>query len=557
MTPSLTSAAAVPSNLSERDRFFAILTHDDWNSRYIVSTDESGSWRDVSLPAAALPGFRFAPGANYYVTRNGFTGRRRLDVRTRQLNSIFLDVDFHDRSAADSDAAIAEVLRKVGAAVAGGVLPQPTMVVNSGRGVHLYYVLQRSVPYRVRKGGEVNEQGISYFSHVQEQLADVLDEVIAEVEGAKVDRAVFDFARVSRIPGTFNVKAGRYARLVNAEEVYYHLPELDAYKPEAPNRPATPPAEPRKRFGVRIRFDRLMLSRLSKIAELQEHRGFACEGHREMMAFVYYNSAVQVYERDEAWERLLMFNARFLDPLPESELRGIESAVTSVVNVRGERGYYVLKAASVARFLGLTEKEAEETGFFASKRVIERIEAKRRTAERRSARNERIIALRKEGMGRREIAAELGISLSTVHGVLKDAGLTRTNKRAASEAVRIPHRIVRGSDRHAVEITAPASAPREESCAANRESLIFWQTSYGVVNEGELDVFLARNSSASDLDSRGLLGPDDVGLNLRHLSDDLESFSCMERRTLFRMASDLSLGKALPDDGTDERRYAP
>ena len=485
MTPNRTSAAAALPCMSDRERFFAILTHDDWNSRYIISSDVSGEWRDTSLPAAALPGFRFVPGANYYVTRNGFTGKRRLDVRTRQLNSIFLDVDFHDRSATDRDAAIAEVLRKVDSAVAGGILPQPTMVVHSGRGVHLYYVLQRSVPYRVRKGGEVNEQGISYFSHVQEQLADVLDEVIAGIGGAKVDRAVFDFARVSRIPGTFNVKAGRYASLVSAEEAYYHLSDLDAYKPEASNRPPTPHAKPQGRFGVRIRFDRLMLSRLGKIADLQEHRGFSCEGHREMMAFVYYNSAVQVYERGEAWERLLRFNARFLDPLPEHELRGIESAVSSVVNVRGERGYYVLSASTVARFLGLTEKEAEETRFFASKRVIERIEAKRRTAERRSARNERIVALRKEGMGRREIAAELGISLSTVHSVLKDAGLTRTNKRAASEAARKAHRIVRGSGRHAVDITAAPSDSREGSRTAKRESSFFWHTGYGVVKQGE------------------------------------------------------------------------
>ena len=472
---------------TDREKFFAILTHDDRNSRYIVSTDASGTWEDTSLDAVSLSAYRFDTRANCYVTRNGFSGKRRLDARVRQLNSIFLDVDFHEGASADWDALIAEVLQSVDLAVAEGLLPKPTMIVNSGRGVHFYSFLHRSLPYRVRGGGNGNEQGLSYFSRVQGQLADVLDGVLSGVAGAKVDRAVFDFARVSRIPDTYNTKAGRYARLVSAGETYYHLPELDAYKPLTPAGSAAPKLKPAK-TAFRVKFDKLLLARLNKVAELQEHRGFNCEGNRELMAFVYYNTAVQVYQREEAWSRLLWFNARFKSPLPQSELEGIRRAVSSVVNVRGERGYYILNATTIVRMLGITEKEAEAVRFFGSKRTFDRLEAKRRTAEKRRARNERIIALRKEGKTRQEIADELGISLGTVHSVLKEAGLTRVNKTAASAPQRRAqraHRVDRSPLCHKVDIVSVEEAspegPGKGSSVAFPESSKFWHTGYGVV----------------------------------------------------------------------------
>lgn len=555
MTASHSTAAVLPvghpspSSLllfkTDREKFFAVLTHDDRNSRYIVSTDASGEWADTALDAASLSAYRFDARSNYYVTRNGFSGRRRLDARVRQLNSIFLDVDFHDGATADRDALIADVLQRVESAVAGGALPQPTMVVNSGRGVHLYYVLQRSVPYRVRGGGNVNEKGISYFSHVQGQLADVLDEVLSGIEGAKVDRAVFDLARVSRIPDTYNTKAGRYARLVSVGETYYHLPELDAYKPSAPAAVAAPkPKQGRPAF--RVRFDKLLLARLNKVAELQEHRRFDCEGNRELMAFVYYNTAVQVYEREEAWNRALWFNSRFRSPLPEAELDGIRRAVSSVVNVRGERGYYVLSAATVVKMLGITEEEAEEVRFFGSKRTFDRLEAKRKTAEKRKERNERIVALRKEGRARQDIAEELGVSLGTVHGVLKEAGLTRVNKKASPAPRRPVRHVDRGSLRHAADIADAEKTPSEslakgESVASSQSSK-FWHTGYGVVSQRmqtgvKLRVVPSIPSGGLGFNPSDLLF-DSAGLDLSSVGDVGSSFEPL-------------------DDDALERRYAP
>ena len=422
---------SAPAFESDRDKFFRLLMHDDRRSFYVISSDASGAWADTALTADALSSYQFDTAHNYYVTHNGFTGRRRLSVRTRQLNALFFDLDCHEAPPSECERLIRAITGRLSAAVQTAVLPKPTMIVDSGRGVHVYYVLDRSVPYRFKNTGEINEPGISFFHHVQSQLANLLDELLADVDGVKVDRAVFDTTRVSRIPNTYNTKARRHARLVFAEETFHSLSDLNSFKAVAPaKKSALPHKAPNKR-AVILKYDRLLLSRLNKIAELQEYRKFDCRGTRERMCFVYYNTAVQIYRGDDAWDSLMAFNARFNAPLAVSELEGIRASVSKVRNIKGEVGYYVLSASKVIELLALTDEEIEATHFFASKRMVERMEAKRKTKERRAARDERIVGLyKKGGMTQQQVANEVGCSPRTVYVALKSAGLTGKREKA-------------------------------------------------------------------------------------------------------------------------------
>ena len=436
MSPIGSHTAAARASIIEnaREKFFRLLFHDDRSSYYVISSDVSGAWADTAIKADAIAAYQFDMVHNYYITHNGFTGKRRVSVRTRQLNALFFDIDFHGASPSECDRLIDMTLGRLHGAIQTDELPRPTMILDSGRGVHLFFVLERSIPYRFRKSGEVNEPGISFFNHVQAQLADLLDELLADVPEAKVDRAVFDFTRVSRIPNTFNTKAGRHARLVFAEEVYHSLSDLNAYKVASP---AHKSASKKKLDGraVIMKYDRLLLSRLNKIVELQEHRNFDCEGSRELMSFVYYNTAAQIYRKEDAWESLLAFNSRFNDPIALSELEGIRTAVSGVRNVKGEVGYYVLSASKVVELLSLTEEEIEATHFFASKRMVERMEAKKKTKAKRDARDKRIVELYKKGsMTQQQVADAVGCSARTVYAVLKAANLTMPRIGESSKA---------------------------------------------------------------------------------------------------------------------------
>lgn len=66
-----------------------------------------------------------------------------------------------------------------------------------------------------------------------------------------------------------------------------------------------------------------------------------------------------------------------------------------------------------------------------SKRARDRMEAKRRTREKRARRNARILELYREGgMTQLDVAHAVGCSPRTVGYVLHDAGLTRTYRPA-------------------------------------------------------------------------------------------------------------------------------
>lgn len=479
MAPLCPQAVCTPQQESEQETFLRTLLHDDRNSFYVLSTDEGGRWEDVPVrraQLAALPLGMGAPdsAASYYITHNGFADRRRKLESCRQVNAMFFDLDCHGEPGFECRRLVDEAHRLVVAAAEAGALPRPTMVVDSGRGLHLYYVLERSIPCRLRAGGSMqpNEKALAYFRDVQLRLADVLDEVLAGLDGVDVDRAVFDCTRVSRIPGTYNAKAGRRARLLSADGGYCELGDLAKYRPRAaaagPSAGAAPAEQPQSApAGTLVRFDRLMAARLRKVAELQEHRGYACEGNRELMCFVYYNTAVQLYERPEAFRRLGAFNARFVRPLSCDELEGVRSAVDGVVNVKGERGHYILNAQTLIRLLALTPAEIEATRFFTSKRAAERAEAKRATRARREDRDQRICNLYATGeLTQVQVARAVGCSVRTVSKAVKAAGMARAYKRASAAQGE-------GSAAHATAAASPASQASAAATGAQQQLTAF------------------------------------------------------------------------------------
>ena len=116
----------------------------------------------------------------------------------------------------------------------------------------------------------------------------------------------------------------------------------------------------------------LLKSRLTKIIELQKLRNYNCEGNRELMSFVFYNTAVQVYPHEIAQQKLSSFNNNFINPLNVSELNGITKSVDTVTNMRGEQGYYLIGANRLRELLAMTLKEEVAINFFESKRLVMR-----------------------------------------------------------------------------------------------------------------------------------------------------------------------------------------
>ena len=135
-----------------------------------------------------------------------------------------------------------------------------------------------------------------------------------------------------------------------------------------------------RRFKPKDRFSQLASTRMNRIRKLLEYRGFDNSGNRELMCFCYYNSAVQQFaSTQDAFNELVDFNSLFKNPLPTKELEGIRSSVDKV-------GFYKLSAPKISQLLNLSDSEAVETGFFMTKRDINRVASKRATSEKSRSR---------------------------------------------------------------------------------------------------------------------------------------------------------------------------
>ena len=431
MSRQQSSAATSSIQESEWEAFYRLITHDDRNSYYVVSSCANGTWTDTAVKKDSLPALGFNPRASYYMTHNGFTSCCRKSHQVRQLNALFFDLDCHNQDAARTQATVHHALNVLQQAVEAHLLPQPTMTINSGRGVQLFFVLERSVPYRF-ESGSINQKAVHLFELVQSGLADTLERIVSPVEGLEVDRATFDVSRVSRIPGTFNAKAGQFASLVQHADVFYSLSSLYRFAQSNTQMKTQSLRASFARPASIMRFQPMLMSRLGKLIELQKYRNYDCEGTRELMSFVFYNTAVQIYARDEAKTRLKTFNNQFIKSLDQKELAGVIASVDEVTNIRGEKGYYLIGAQRLTELLALTPQELVDLTFFESKRSLERKEQKQLTAQRKQTRNHMILSLRQEGYTHAQIANSVGCSPRTVASVLKAAGQTVTRKRTRS-----------------------------------------------------------------------------------------------------------------------------
>lgn len=412
-------------DLDERDTFFRALFHDDRNSSYALATCIDGTWRESMHKHSHLSFIGAPSNGSLYVSVNGFSGdRRRLDS-LRQINALFFDLDCHESSRSQTDNAIRNAIETINEAVRIEKLPRPTLTVDSGRGLHLYYVLNRSIPYRCSANGPVNEKALGLFQFVQQKLSRTLSQLMEPIDCIDVDEKVFDFTRVSRVPGSFNPAAQRYARLLSSSDSYYDLSELNAKLGGF----AKDVVSPEMRHSTNAIFSKkhgddspLLRSRLANVISLQTLRNFDCEGSRELMCFIFYNTAVQLVGPSDASRQLCSFNSRFTQPLSQAELDSVVRSVDRVVNVRGQRGYYVLSAKKIVEMLALTEQEKIKIRFHSSTRSIIREKAKEATASRRALRDKRITNLYRSGdFTQNEIAQRVGCSLRTVANVLSRA----------------------------------------------------------------------------------------------------------------------------------------
>lgn len=487
------TSAAIRDDRGYAD-FMQILTHDDRSSRYIMASamkEVEGGWTQRAHTAARIR--RYAPTGweDTYVTVNGFFSHERTAERCRQVNAMSFDVDAHGEGGATP----AEIAEAVMSAVRKGNLPEPTMLVNSGRGVQLHYVLRHSIPCYLtpNEDGQPmrNEKALAFFTDVRRRLAAALDSVIESLSGVENDRSVFDLAHVFRVPGTFNSRSQTYCQLVHLnEDRLYALKELKALSPE-PERASSEAAAPRSAKFRSLKFDRVAMHRMRKVEELRDLRDHTPGGRgctdlaRNNMTFVFCNAAVQVYKHKRAIELTHEFNAGFRTPLAASEVDAVIKSVT-------KNGPYRIGAQKlVDEFLRMSSEEMEAVKLFSTSRQIEREAAKAATREKRAKRDEEVLELLSRGLSQGKTAEIVGISRATVNKIAQRSKLAAAATTASKSLAEIAR--------------AALSMPRQ---AASSKLSIFLARALGCVGRRGATPMAARQSNRQrTLDGSRQRGP--------------------------------------------------
>ena len=402
------------------DTFLSMIYHDDKNSNYFIGYRENGKWKSKRTSIIEFE-YDQLKDVDCYISINGFALYNRKSENCRQINGIVFDLDYHHKDAPEYlDWIKKRTLIVLREAIYENRLYEPNIITDTGRGLQLMYIFEKSIPYRLING-DLNGKCIYAYNRITDTIKSQIESVLAEEEDIlELDKCTTnDLSRVIRIPGTMNSKSKTKANIIHINEDYYCF--ADFYKKKK-----TTSDVPTPKYQRRLKNkDALNLARIREMEKLQEIRKGNCEGYRNYMAFIYYNSAVQLYGQKEALERTRLFCSDFGDcnsSFTEAEIKAISRGIDKNTT-KDFKGYYIITKEWILEKLNITDDERRSLGI--TNPINLRELRKMQTAQAKKERDNKILDLFALNMKRTDIAKEVNVSLRTVQNVLKTYGKTR------------------------------------------------------------------------------------------------------------------------------------
>jgi hypothetical protein len=290
-------------------------------------------------------------GEDVYFSQNTFYIPQRRIENIRQLRALYSDIDFYLLNYN-----VDWILGNVELLIKDGVIPEPNLIIFSGRGIVFVWLLEPA-PYQALPLWQALE---NYFS---EKLAKI---------GA--DKKATDAARVFRLAGSTNGKNGEMVEVEYRHEHRYELRQLrDDYLPELNPDRQKKKGRPKKIVQLHNIY-RLHFTRLRDLARLVELRNYDVTGYRETICFLYrYWSCCVLDDPEEALRQTQAFNEQFTRPLPDKEVvratKSAEKAWKARSNAEAnrlaiEQGYpgagYNISNKKIISWLDITRQEQQQ-----------------------------------------------------------------------------------------------------------------------------------------------------------------------------------------------------
>lgn len=366
-----------------------------------------------------------------YGSVNEFSMAKRSEATIVKLNKLMCDLDCHEGGF--NEWVTLEVLR---ADFFGSQVPYPSEVVNSGRGLHLYWYLE-----------DEGRESLAKWKTVQQIILNSLAP-ISEQTSCNVDFKCIDPARVLRVEGTWNTKSKSPCRLIEKTNLTYTLDDilecfygvnLDDLKPfnSNPNkdtgndkktltgaknalneRGEWEDLKVKRTNGIVSVFNAysLLTCRATDFRKLLELRGGDMEGMRDEFLTMYAWTVISKKDDLEKLERELHgINSLFKNPLKDKEVSYKAQYIFNKFNkevIKGadtsqftEFDRYWYRNATIISRLGITMDEQRHMLTIISKEEKNRRKSEREKKARRN--DEGVLKTRVSVIERRKLVAEL------------------------------------------------------------------------------------------------------------------------------------------------------
>ena len=356
-----------------------------------VPAEQVGEW---------LTQMHVSADADYYITKAQFKTAQTWDSRNLfAINAIWIDIDAHEKTSNCPNPEDALSLLSQGIEI-WTELPEPNIVVYSGRGFHLIWLIDQCAASLGFMASEISK----YIGNtIQNLLTDL------QIIGYSVDSGYCsNIAGLTRIPGTFNTHANDYCTCEIRHSVRMSL--VEEYKDlQFCSKKSIATSEPCHRYMPTSAQDAgsRRVNALLKLIGLREN----WEGYRDYFLLILFSACQMAgYSNEEALRVTLEINTQLNPSLPEREVRSLLSTAA--------KKCYKMKNSYIVEKLHLTADEQAAIGISAMPTGV----AKRgknqardeRTAAKRRAESRKIMRLHLLGYSIVSIAKKVGRCYNTI-----------------------------------------------------------------------------------------------------------------------------------------------
>jgi hypothetical protein len=389
------------------------------------------SYEDLLNKADELIGLK-----DVYISPNTFWGHNRKYDNLWQLRSLFVDLDIDKHNEKNNtNLTYKEAYYIFLEMVAAGKIPRPSMIVYSGRGLHIYWRIK-----------DAPKKAAIWWQEIEDKL-------IKKLKDLGADTAVRDVTRVLRLPGTVNSKNNKVCEIwFTDKKARYSLAELQEkyfekqhkiYEEQRNKKKSNRGRKPNYLQEIKTPYT-LHKTRYEDILKLCESRKWQVNRNNTILDLCYFRGVLGITELEDLLKVGEEINKKFKEPLSPRELKttvnnslkyvkaylGYKEEVSEDLNKlavqgqRDKRGLWYKNETLIERY----EITPEEMELLELKIITKEIKQRRQTLKRfpkgedgmtdkqreREQKRKKAHELAAQGFTHKQISQCLNVSISTI-----------------------------------------------------------------------------------------------------------------------------------------------